>query len=159
MSIKDLDFLRGKWKGKGIAQYPTIQSVEYLEELFFQMNDEFPVLHYEQKTWIQNNNGLFEKPIFWESGFIIEKENSVFELCNVQKSGRMEILKGSLISTSKNHFEILFKSTNIFNDERMIKSGRKFTFSEKEISYELYMSTNNNAGFDQHLEALLKKQT
>lgn len=49
MKIAELNFLIGTWKGKGIAQYPTIDSIEYAEELVFQMNDEFPVLHYEQK--------------------------------------------------------------------------------------------------------------
>ena len=158
MNIRDLNFQIAFWKGKGIAQYPTIQTVEYDEELTFQRNDEFPVLHYEQKTWIQNYGGLFEKPIFWESGFIIEKENLEFDLCNVQKNGRLEILIGSIVGESKNHFEILFKSTDIFNDEQITKSGRNFTFTERELKYELFMSTNNYFRFDLHLKAVLAKK-
>lgn len=158
MKINDLNFLVGIWEGKGTAQYPTIQTVDYQEELVFRKNDEFLVLHYEQKSWIKNNNGLFEKPIFWESGFIIKKNDKTLQLCNVQMSGRMEILSGSLNQLNKNHCEVFFNSENIYNDPRMIRSGRKFTFKENVLDYELFMSTNSNPGFDMHLRATLKKQ-
>ena len=159
MKINELGFLAGTWMGNGIAHYPTIETVDYREELIFQMNDEFPVLHYEQKTWIKNDNGLFEKPIFWESGFIIEKDDETIQLCNVQKSGRIEILNGFLIRPNENQFELSLNSENIYNDARMIKSSRKFTFRENDLTYELFMSTNNNPGFDMHLKASLKMKS
>ena len=158
MSIEKLNFISGKWIGKGLAEYPTIEKAEYSEELIFQANDFFPVVHYEQKTGIKNADGLFTKPIFWESGFIIEKENDLLELCNVQKSGRMEILTGTFKKISEDQFEIVFESSNVINDERMIRSGRKFIFSENELFYELHMSTKNNFPFDLHLRASLTKQ-
>lgn len=159
MKINGLGFLAGTWLGNGIAQYPTIETIDYKEELIFQMIDEFPVLHYEQKTWVQNDNGLFEKPIFWESGFIIEKENETFQLCNAQKSGRMEILNGTLIQLNKNQFELSLNSENIYNDPRIIKSVRIFSLTENVLTYELLMLTNNNSGFDIHLKASLKRQS
>jgi THAP4-like, heme-binding beta-barrel domain len=159
MSIKKLSFLAGTWAGKGLAEYPTIETVEYFEELNFQVNELFPVIHYEQRTWVKNEGDLFTKPIFWESGFIIEKENDFLELCNVQKSGRMEILSGKITELSESRYEILFKSLNIYNDNRMIRSGRKYVFSENTLSYELKMSITNTPDYDKHLGATLTKQS
>ena len=157
MEIDKLNFLKGTWKGRGIAQYPTIQPVDYIEELVFKKDDDFQLFFYEQKTWIMNEEGKFNKSIFWESGFIIDK-GEYLELCNVQKSGRMEILIGKLNYLSDdNKIEIYFRNKNIFNDERMISSGRKFIISESEIKYELHMSTSKNLNYDIHLNASLRK--
>ena len=156
MEIDKLNFLTGVWKGKGVAQYPTIQTVDYTEELVFKKQDIFNVLFYEQKTWVKNEAGIFNKPIFWESGFLIDKGKYI-ELCNVQLSGRMEVLIGELINSAENKFEINFLDKNIFNDERMIRSGRRVAFSETEINYEVMMSTRVNLDFNIHLKAELKK--
>ena len=157
MEIDKLNFLKGTWKGKGIAQYPAIQTVDYIEELVFKKDDDFQLFFYEQRTWIMNEEGKFNKPIFWESGFIIDK-GEYLELCNVQISGRMEILIGKLYYLSDdNKIGIDFRNKNIFNDERMIRSGRKFIISESEIKYELHMSTSKNLNYDIHLNASLRK--
>jgi len=156
MEIDKLNFLTGVWKGKGVAQYPTIQTVDYTEELVFKKQDEFNVVFYEQKTWVKNEAGIFNKPIFWESGFLIDKGEYI-ELCNVQLSGRMEVLIGEVINSADNKLEINFLNKNIFNDERMIRSGRRFAFSKREINYEVLMSTKENLDFNIHLKAELKK--
>ena len=156
MIINTLKFLEGLWRGKGIAQYPTIQKTDYIEELVFKKDNDSQILFYEQKTWTKNDSKIFNKIIFWESGFLIDKSKYI-ELCNVQKSGRMEILTGELLSSSNNIIEIYFRNKNIFNDERVISSGRKFITSESEIKYELWMSTNNNVKYDMHLSASLTK--
>ncbi len=157
MEIEKLDILKGTWKGRGTAQYPTIQTVDYEEELVFKKDNDSQLFFYEQKTWIMNEEGIFNKLIFWESGFIIDKGEYV-ELCNVQKSGRMEILTGKIIASSiGNNFEINFLNKNIFNDEKVIRSGRKYIFSESEIKYEVWMSTIKNFNYAMHLNATLKK--
>ncbi len=157
MNIEDLNFLVGTWKGKGIAQYPTIETVEYSEEFTFQKMRDFNVLQYEQKTWVENEKGIFNKPIFWDCGFLVEKEDNNFEFCSTQKSGRMELLYGKLIQKDKNTYEITFKSKAIYNDEQTVKSGRTFLFSKSSIKYELWMSTTNHPNYDIHLKASLKK--
>jgi hypothetical protein len=157
MDIDKLNFLTGVWKGKGVAQYPTIQTVDYTEELVFKKQDILNVLFYEQKTWVKNEAGIFNKPIFWESGFLIDKGKYI-ELCNVQLSGRMEVLIGELINSADNKFEINFLNKNIFNDERMIRSRRRVAFSETEINYEVMMSTKENLDFNIHLKAVLNKE-
>jgi hypothetical protein len=157
MAIDKLNFLAGVWEGKGVAQYPTIQTVYYTEELVIKKQNDLNLLFYEQKTWVKDEAGNFNKPIFWESGFFIDKGEYI-ELCNVQLSGRMEVMTGELTIGSGGKMEINFRNKNIINDERMLRSGRKFTFSEEEIKYEVMMSTKENPGFDIHLKAVLHKK-
>jgi len=157
MDVGTLNFLVGSWKGKGIAQYPTIEAVEYSEELTFQKIEGFNVLQYEQKTWMESEKGIFDKPIFWDCGFLIEKEDNNFEFCSTQKSGRMELLSGKLVQKDDNTYEIVFRSKAIYNDKQMVKSGRTFLFSKSSIKYELWMSTTNHPNYDIHLKAALEK--
>lgn len=149
--------LLGKWSGYGLAQYPTIKTEDYFEEIVFTANEESTFLHYEQKTWIKDEKGKFEKPIFWETGFIraLEEENS-YELCNAQKSGRIEVLSGKLSQKNGvNFFD--FKSKILANDQKLINTLRKFIFTDRVFNYELWMSIKNNENFDMHLKANLNK--
>ena len=139
LNLSSLSFLKGCWYGTGLAQYPTIRAVEYREELNFLEMNTFNVLKYEQKTWVKSEEGLYNVPIFWETGFLIEREDYI-ELCNVQKNGRMEILTGKIIRLPDSELEISFKSKEIFNDAKMIKSGREFHLSPGEINYELWIN-------------------
>lgn len=156
-NFNNIKNLLGKWNGYGVAKYPTIKTEEYFEKLIFTTNEEFDTLHYEQKTWIKNEGGNFEKPIFWESGFLkaLEKEDQ-FELCNAQKSGRIEVLYGKLFQ--KNGINYLdFKSKFFANDNKLIDTSRKFKFTNEVLSYELWMSIKNNEQLDIHLKAELNK--
>ena len=38
--------LLGKWQGKGVAEFPTIPTFEYREELEFTANETQPILRY-----------------------------------------------------------------------------------------------------------------
>lgn len=156
-SISEISNLIGTWKGNGIAKFPTIKPAEYVEKLVFTTNYDFPVLHYEQKTWIKGKSGLFDKSIFWETGFIIKKEDNTYELCNVQKGGRVEVLSGKILNEKKRGFDLSFKSKIIANDENMIKSGREFQISKNILKYELWMSTKQNENYEIHLNAVLEK--
>lgn len=158
LNIGNLSFLVGTWKGNGAAQYPTIKTVEYSEELIFKQMEGFDVLQYEQKTWVESEKGNFNKSIFWDCGFIINKENNNLEFCSTQKSGRMEILSGKLIQPAEDFYEVSFNSKAIYNDKNLIKSGRKFIFSNSSLQYELWMSISKNQNYDIHLKASLKKQ-
>ena len=155
MTINELNFLIGEWKGTGFAEYPTIDPVEYLESLVISGNNKNPVLHYEQKTFITKPAERNGEPIFWESGFIIDDGNGLFKMVNTQVSGRIETLKGNALKTNEGKVELELKSTSIINDDKLIKSGRKFIFSKDNIEYELNMSTTKNPAYQQHLSAKL----
>ena len=157
VTISDLGFIIGKWEGTGLAEYPTIKSVDYDEGLVFMRNDKDPVIHYEQRTWIKSSGEDNGQPVFWESGFIIDKGDGVFELVCAQKSGRMELLRGQAKSSNGSGIELELTSMIISNDPRMHKSGRKFRFLENMIDYELQMATAENPGYERHLRARLRR--
>ncbi len=98
-----------------------------------------------------------EEPIFWESGFIIDIGNSSFELVSAQKSGRVEILKGKA-ELVNNKIKLDLVSVKIVNDEKMIRSGRVFTFSKSDIEYKLKFCISTNHAFQKHLSAKLTRK-
>ena len=157
VTISDFGFIIGKWEGTGIAEYPTIRAVDYDEGLVFTRNDKDHVIHYEQRTWIKSSGEDNGQPVFWESGFLIDKGDGVFELVSAQKSGRMELLRGQAKMSDGNGIELLLSSVIISNDPRTVKSGRKFRFLENVIDYELQMATSENPGYDRHLRARLRR--
>lgn len=156
-NITDLGFIIGKWEGTGLAEYPTISPVDYDEGMVFTRNDKDPVIHFEQRTWIKSLDTRDGEPIFWESGFIIDKGGGLFELVSAQRSGRVEILRGSATTADGGAIEVDFTSVSITNDSRMIKSGRRYRFQQNVIDYELHMSTTNNPEYSRHLRARLRR--
>ena len=113
------------------------QPIDYSEELVFTINKKDAVIHMEQRTWIKSSDNTNDEPIFWESGFLIDRDNGVFELALAQKSGRVEILRCNARRIGDEVFEFPFESTSIVNDSRMIRSGRIYTISKNVLEYEL----------------------
>ena len=158
ISIKDLLHIVGEWEGTGHAEYPTISPLDYREQLFFSNNGRDPVIHYEQRSWIKSSANKNEEPIFWESGFIIDNGDGLFELVSAQKSGRVEILRGNSEKLAGGKIKLDLVSVSIVNDDRVIRSGRNFTFSKSEIEYELKMSMSSSPAYQKHLSAKLTKK-
>lgn len=158
ITINELKYLVGKWHGEGLAEFPTIKSFDYLEDLFFSSNLKNPVLHFEQKAWIKSKDERNNEPISWESGFLIDKGNSFFEMVCVHNSGRLEILKGFAVWTSAQVIRIELESVSTINDDRMIHSKRILTFSDTTIEYEQLMSTAKHFSVQRHLSASLVRQ-
>ena len=53
-------------RGNGNGKFPTINSFSYKEVLTFNIDGLNDLIHYEQKTWLVDN----DTPSHWESGFI-----------------------------------------------------------------------------------------
>ena len=158
ISFNDIVFIAGEWEGTGHAEYPTITSLDYSEKLIFTINNKDEIIHYEQRTWIKSLDERNGEPIFWESGFLIYKGNELFELVNTQKSGRVEILRGTAKMLNKEKIKFLLDSVSILNDTQMIRSGRVLDFSKDKLQYELKMSTANNPDYKTHLTSSLIKK-
>ncbi|MCG3119826.1 MAG: hypothetical protein ALAOOOJD_02359 [bacterium] len=155
VSLADFAYIVGRWKGSGRAEYPTIASLDYREELIFTVNPKDPVIHYEQRTWVKSLDERNDEPLFWESGFLIDKGNGLFELVSAQKSGRIEILRGNAERTNEGTLKLHLVSVAILNDDRMIRSGRLLHFQREILDYELEMSTTQNGTYQKHLAARL----
>ena len=155
ITVADLAGLAGTWSGVGHAEYPTISPLDYREELVLSSNGRDPVIHFEQRTWAKSGDARNGEPLFWESGFIIDRGNGIFELIIAQKGGRMEILKGEAEPGENGSIVLQLKSMTILNDPRMIQSERHLVWSGESLSYELLMSTTTNTRPARHLAARL----
>jgi hypothetical protein len=145
---------RRAWEGSGRAEYPTIAPSTIVKNSFCRQSQD-PVIHFEQRTWIKSLEARNDEPLFWESGFLIDKGGGLFELVSAQKSGRVEILRGNAQRTDEGTFKLHLVSVAILNDDRMIRSGRRLHFQGKILDYELEMSTTKNITYQKHLAARL----
>jgi hypothetical protein len=141
----------GKWSGEGFAKYPTITGTAYTEHLEFIPDDYKDAILYQQKTWYKNNTEKNGQTVFWDTGFIICKEDKVF-LYSVQAGGRMEMFE--LTEQDGNTFT--FNSSSILNDPKSTRSQRIFRVNEDSLHYELNMATHA-ADFQNHLKAGLTR--
>ncbi len=153
--IQKLAPLLGVWKGEGVAQFPTITTCPYLEELRFESNGEEPLLHFEQKTWVQATNAA----LHWECGFIKPNEAGELEILNAQNSGRVEVLRGGIVVDRQNPnlLTLFFESVVFGNDARMLRSQRTFYCEGDTLRYVVAMATVKTPALQQHLAAMLKR--
>ena len=142
--------LKGKWSGEGFAKYPTIDSTHYTEIWDFQPDEDKDAIYYNQKAWYKNKTDENGKTVFWDTGFIILKENKIM-LVSVQSGGREETYE----LTDHSAKRLVFETIDIRNDPRMIRTQRIIKLSENILEYELNMSTHQNNNFQNHLAARL----
>lgn len=147
--------LLGKWRGNGIATFPTISTFEYREELEFTANDMQPVVHYEQRTWKKLNTGEWV-PSHWESGFWRVLPPSDIEILDAQAGGRVEISRGRLMPVHEG-FRVHLESTLVANDARMRKTAREFALRGNTLLYTMEMSTTAVSGLTPHIRAELTR--
>ena len=136
--FKTLSNLHGSWKGKGSGKFPTIDSFEYEEQLEFEVDSSYPLIHYEQRTFLLPT----QEPSHWESGFIRIVDGVFIEISNSQDSGRVEILRGKMLVTSDSSYELDLSSISLENDPRLISTRRLIKFTNNSIEYSQFMHTN-----------------
>lgn len=156
--IKTMDLLRrllGRWCGNGIAEFPTIPTFDYREELEFAANDIQPVLHYEQRTWKKLETGEFA-PSHWESGFWRVLSATEIELLCAQAGGRVEISRGTL-TPARDGFVLHLQSMLVANDVRMDKTAREFVLQGNTFRYAMKMSTTAISELTLHVHAELTR--
>ncbi len=143
--------------GIGKAQYPTIDSFEYEENLSFEVYKSRLLIHYEQKTKLLPSG----EQSHWESGFIRPLENGLIEISNSQNNGRVEVLQGQIDmnSLSEQELKIEFASVVLAHDPKMVETKRVLTVKADVLHYILLMSTNTTPepNLTMHLEAVLKR--
>ena len=147
--------LLGKWCGNGIAEFPTIPTFEYREELEFAANDIQPVLHYEQRTWKKQATGEFA-PSHWESGFWRVLSATEIEILCAQVGGRVEVSHGTL-RLMRDGFVVDLHSTLVANDARVDKTARELILQGNTLRYGLKMSTTAVPELTLHVHAELTR--
>jgi hypothetical protein len=63
-----LAWLVGTWEGAGVVGYPTIESVNFGQEVEFR-HDGRPFLHYRSQAWLLDEHGERVRPLASETGF------------------------------------------------------------------------------------------
>ncbi len=84
--------LKGEWKGEGFSKFPTIEDTNYTEVWRFTPDEDKDSIHYNQKTWYKNDTEKNGKTVFWDTGFILQKEDEIL-LVSAQVGGRTETYK------------------------------------------------------------------
>ena len=153
--FKTLSSLHGSWKGKGRGKFPTIDSFEYEEQLDFEVNSTYPLIHYEQRTVLLST----QEPSHWESGFIRVVDDNYIEISNSQDSGRVEVLRGKMLVISDSSYELNLASISLGNDPRLKSTKRLIKVSNNSIEYNKFMHTHTTKESKMlpHLSATLNK--
>ncbi len=141
----------GKWSGEGFAKFPTIDDTAYTEQLEFIPDAYKDALLFSQKTLYKNNTDKNGHTVFWDTGFILLKDDKIL-LHSVQVGGRIETYV--LVESNENSF--VFNSVVVSNDVKTIASQRIFLVNENNFHYELNMATHE-ALFQNHLSAHLTR--
>lgn len=150
--IKTLEPLVGTWIGKGIAIYPGFDTCPYDEIWTLQADEDGKLLQYEQKSRRSHNQAL----LFWEFGFIRPLSENTIDLVNSQKSGRVEVMTGQIV-TLENDIEIHLVTQTFGNDPRMISAQRHIQLLGDELRYTVTIATTAAPQAFEHLTAHLKR--
>ena len=68
--LEKFSLLLGKWKGKGVADFPTIETTEYIEELEFIFTGDGESIQFNQQTWYIDKSRKMKK----EMRFILNRD-------------------------------------------------------------------------------------
>ncbi len=144
--------LCGKWAGEGFAKFPTIDDTHYTESLEFIPDEYKESIFFNQKTFYKNDTIKNGQTVFWDTGFIILKDEKIV-LHSAQVGGRLEMYE----LTNEDGASYTFDSRSIFDDLKTIRSQRIFRIVDDRLFYELNMATHGATAFQNHLSAQLKK--
>ena len=87
-----LAWLIGRWEGAGVVGYPTMDSVNFGQEIEFR-HDGRPFLHYRSQAWLLDDDGNQVRPLASESGYWRPKEHGL-EVLLAHPTGYVEIYVG-----------------------------------------------------------------
>jgi hypothetical protein len=144
--------LAGKWGGEGFAKFPSITDTAYTEETEFKPDEYKDSIFFAQKTCYKNETENNGHTVFWDTGFILLKEDHIL-LHSVQVGGRIE--QYHLTEHSGNTF--IFDSSSILVDPKAMRSQRIFTIDTEWLHYEMNMATHQVPEFQNHLKGSLKR--
>jgi hypothetical protein len=97
-AIAPLSFLLGRWEGAGVVGYPTIESLNFGQEISFSHNGK-PFLIYSSRTWLLEAEGAIGRPLAVEVGFWRPQPDNQLEVLLTHPTGITEIYVGSIDGT------------------------------------------------------------
>ena len=97
-AIEPLSFLIGRWEGAGVVGYPTIDSVNFGQEISFSHNGK-PFLIYSSRTWLLDADGNIGRPLAVEVGFWRPQADNQLEVLLTHPTGIAEVYLGEISGT------------------------------------------------------------
>jgi len=97
-AIAPISFLLGRWEGAGVVGYPTMESVNFGEEITFSHNGK-PYLIYASRTWLLEEDGTLGRPLHMELGFWRPQPDGQIEVLLTHPTGITEIYVGEISGT------------------------------------------------------------
>lgn len=94
-ALLPLAWLLGHWQGNGHVDYPTIDKVEFGQEIAF-THDGRPFLHYFSRTWLLDDEGNEVRPLALETGFVRPQPDGELEWLMTHPTGYVEIYYGKV---------------------------------------------------------------
>lgn len=101
--LAPLAWLVGRWEGAGVVGYPTIDSVNFGQEIVVS-HDGRPFLQWQSHTWLLDEQGQQVRPLATELGFWRPIEGGEVELLLAHPTGIVEMYYGQ---TSPAKIELL----------------------------------------------------
>jgi len=90
-----LAWLIGRWEGAGVVGYPTMESVNFGQEITVS-NDGRPFLEWQSRTWLLNDAGEQVRPLGTELGFWRPAGEGEVELLLAHPTGIIEMYHGTV---------------------------------------------------------------
>ena len=92
-ALAPLAWLIGRWEGAGVVGYPTMESVQFGQELVVS-TDGRPFLEWHSHTWLLDEQGRQVRPLATELGFWRPVEGGEIELLLSHNTGIVEMYVG-----------------------------------------------------------------
>lgn len=132
-----LHVLVGRWRGEGVAEFPTIVRTGYEEELTVEWDAERGLYCYARLARLADGSASHR-----ETGFIARLDDGSIQLWNAQGNGRTEVLRGDASADpDSGEYVIRLASVAFGNDPRMLGSSRWLRVAPDRIRHEMRMAT------------------
>ena len=96
--LAPLLFLLGRWEGAGVGGYPTIESIQFGQEIVFSHNGK-PFLIYASRSWLLDEEGHPGRPLATETGYWRPQPDGQVEVVLAHPTGITEIYLGAVTGT------------------------------------------------------------
>jgi hypothetical protein len=90
-----LAWLLGAWEGAGVGGYPTIEAFHFGQRIEFEHYGK-PVLAYQSRTWLLDEDGNQVRPLASESGYWRPGADGALEVVLSHASGYAELWLGEV---------------------------------------------------------------
>jgi hypothetical protein len=146
-------FLVGRWEGAGVVGYPTIESVNFGQEITFGQNGK-PFLSYVSRTWSLGEDGAIGRPLASETGYWRPQPGGALEVLLVHPTGISEIYIGEVSGTK---IELATDAVARTASAKEVTAGKRlYGLVEGDLAYAFDMAAVGQP-LQPHVSARLKR--